>query len=50
MGCLIHSDNYYASKDVIQSVVNKFNENKDIKAIYGVMDSIGQKTGKLKEK
>ena len=44
---IIHSDDYYASKDVVQSVVNEFNKCQNIKAIYGIMDSVDRETGRL---
>jgi len=44
---IIHSDDYYASKDVICNVVNEFNEYQNVKAMYGIVDSVDPKTGKL---
>ena len=44
---LIHSDDYYASEDVIQSIVNEFNKYQDIKAIYGIIDLVERESGRL---
>lgn len=44
---IIHSDDYYASKDVVLSIVSEFNKHQKIKAIYGILDSVDPKTGKL---
>jgi len=44
---MIHSDDYYASKDVVCSVVNEFNKYQDIKAIYGIVDFVDPKTNEL---
>lgn len=44
---LIHSDDYYVSRDVIESVVNEFNRYQNIKVLYGIVDSVDRKTGKL---
>ena len=44
---LIHSDDYYVSGDVIQSVVQEFNKYQNIKALYGIVDSVDPETGKL---
>ena len=44
---MIHSDDYYASKDVVCSVVDEFNKYQNIKAIYGIVDSVDPETGRL---
>ena len=44
---IIHSDDYYASKDVVCSVVNEFNKYQNIKAIYGIVDFVDPKTNEL---
>lgn len=44
---IIHSDDYYAGKNVVGNVVNEFNKHQNIKAIYGILDSVDPKTGKL---
>ena len=45
---LIHSDDYYAGKDVICKIVNQFNKYQDVKAIYGIIDFLDPKTNELK--
>lgn len=44
---IIHSDDYYASKDVVYDVVNKFNKYENVKAIYGIIDFVDPKTNEL---
>lgn len=44
---IIHSDDYYAGRDVIRKIVDEFNKHQDMKAIYGIIDFVDPKTNEL---